>query len=584
VTVARPSYFPQVAISPLGNYAQPASGVRLNGWGIGAIYSSANANWLHKSWSDWVRYHDERALTGPDALDATVVQRVSSSALNYTTGAGLGPLTPITGGVYIVGGVRVDMTDAPTVFAGVLGQTFAPSTTNYVHIKPMPDLSGSVASSTCGEILVSTNATEAGYGRVLDVVTDGSDVLTAIESANVVEGYVWGITQTFDTVNAGTLFFDRASGLGAAGSTTLSLVPGSATDQCLVATGATSVNVIEGVCSSTGAAIKGRNSSSGDAGYFQQTGSGLGLRITTAAGSGVALDITGNSSADAVDIAAGAGRVALDAQGGSGASIPAVRGTGGSATAWGGHFRTSTGASAGGVGLVGEGRGTATVGLHGLSDNGYGLVMESDSSSPTYPAGRIVPQDADPSSGTLDGSLIWRSGTGMKQIRHCVAGSSYRSLLSFGPGSALYIATVSNAVTSDNVGTSYVSVLTLQARDADGNGFYGASAGYYVLIEVEMDVRANTAATAILDVKLTDETNGGATILERTAGTTALGAGYHLLVASTSWQRTVCLSTMYSPANDGDFTVGVNIRKGGGGAANGIHVRDVKCRIVGTFP
>jgi hypothetical protein len=81
---------------------------------------------------------------------------------------------------------------------------------------------------------------------------------------------------------------------------------------------------------------------------------------------------------------------------GSGAGMSA---TGGSTSGAGFH---GTGGAPNGIGLLGTGTGTGA-GTHGVGTSGYGVVAESDTTSPAKAALRIVPQDAEPSSSPAAG-------------------------------------------------------------------------------------------------------------------------------------------------------------------------------------
>lgn len=333
--------------------------------------------------------------------------------------------------------------------------------------------------------------------------------------------------------------------------------------------------------------------------------------LVTQLGNGYGIDVAGGPGSQAVRVIAGANQIAGDfstttgvaavstnggttasvwgiASGtayalrgdGSATSTAAILGTTSNTSGYGVHGRTAPLGGASAAGVFAEGRGTAAIGCYARSDAGIGLIAQGDLTSPGYPAARLVPQDDDPSAYTSDGALYWRSGWQM--MRHCVAVYGYKSFLSMGPGSAVYSEAVNNAVVSDNAAT-YTTAVTCSLLDSEGNGYYGLASGASLRITVELEARCNVAATAILDVRIYDNTNL-ATIIERQGGVgTALGDGYRLTDATNEWQRSVTLSTLYTPPAEGDLVVIVEVRKGGGGAATGIHVRDIRLAISGTF-
>lgn len=65
-------------------------------------------------------------------------------------------------------------------------------------------------------------------------------------------------------------------------------------------------------------------------------------------------------------------------------------------------------------GVKGEGA-AATVGVYGISGTGYGIIAETDTTSPAKSALRLVPQDSDPSSG-VQGDLYVNSGDGTLRV------------------------------------------------------------------------------------------------------------------------------------------------------------------------
>lgn len=576
--VTRPDYWPLVALTPLANFAIPPSGVILQGWGIGAVFPSRDANWLFRQHGDWLKYTDARALHGADGLDPSVVQRVSSTQLDFPTGAGL-QVAPSSGGVYIIGGERVDLSDAPGTYTGVMAPTFAPSTTNYVHARLMPDTGGMVTIGSVGDLLVSTNIAEAGYSLILSVATDATDITATGEPGSLVLGYRWANPWQFaddvdmaDLVVNNALFFGRAVGSGVAGFNTLSLSPGDATVKALSAIGFTADDLV----------------------HITQTGAGLALNVTGSAtstaaaitgGAGqAALLVTGgNNAAIAMQVLGSGTSLGFVASGGAGASTATgIRGDAVHKDATGVHGRTSVTPSAIAAGVTGEARAAGSSGVHANGGTvGRGLLVRADTGgTPDYPAMRIIPQSADPASATQDGEVYWSSDH--KTLRTCVATYGYRSIPTMGPGSAMIVNATSATTTAVPVaggGVIWTPVLTVTCSTLNGTGVYGQAAGAEVLISVSFDVRTNTGATNYVQVGLVDVTNGNSDIARWAGAGTGGSNGFFLAAPVTDWQRTVVCNVRYPILSDGDLEVLLEI--GNTGAAG--EVRNVSLTITGTF-
>lgn len=360
---------------------------------------------------------------------------------------------------------------------------------------------------------------------------------------------------------------------------------------------------IIGLTTGPGAAIEGVSGTAGACFVATPSGSGAGFSCTVG-GTGQAMNLIGGTGATAVTIAGGSGQsgmlvssgnngavaaqfigagtaLGIVASGGANsASATGVRGDALHADAVGVHGRTSTSASTTASGVHGEARGSGTAGVH--ADGGVvgrGLVAQADASSPAYSAMRVVPQDADPTSATSDGEVIWHANH--KTLRTCVAGYGYRSMPTMGPGSALIVNETSATTAADGVagGGLYSDVLTAMCSTADGTGVYGQAAGAEVFISVSFDVRTNTAATNTINVGLIDVTNGNVDIARWAGVGTAGNNGFFLSAAVTSWQRTVVCNVRYPIVADGDLEVKLEI----GATGSAAEVRNVSITIMGTF-
>ena len=207
---------------------------------------------------------------------------------------------------------------------------------------------GNSATATATLILDET----AGGDRALQVTeVSGSDVAANFQG-----------TGTFETVSIGT------SG-AAAGLIVTSTYAGSAL--------------------SSGRAIVGNAGGDGNAieGYADAEGYGLAGYGGTSTGAGVYGEGAASSSPGGLF------------EGASGfANSYGVEGRANHPDAWGVWGLADNLGSASGAGVVGQGQDDAT-GVRGLGDDGYGVVAESDTTSPVRSSFRMVPQDAEPSSG-----------------------------------------------------------------------------------------------------------------------------------------------------------------------------------------
>lgn len=564
---ARPDYYPLIALTPLGNYAIPGPPV-LNGWAVGAIFPSSDANWLARHHGDWIKHADERALRSDECLDLVTAQRVTLTSLGLPLAVGLS-VSPTGSGVYYALGMRVDLTDAATTYVGASALTIPPSSTFYLHARPQPDLSGPLPLSSVGELLVSINAVEAGYSQIGSGVSDATDVVSYADTSTY--GLSWVPPMIFDvmivnTLDVGVLNFDVGIGSGALGSDTLTLSPFDASQRALLAAGVTAQPLVE----------------------VQQTGSGN------------AVTVSGGTSAAAVAVGGGAGQAAVIASSGADALAAVImtgsgsaaggdalagltadwafRATGANADADGLYGRTSAGASTTAAGVHGEGRGDGTIGVLAESLVGHSLVVLGDTTAPAYAAIKISPQDTDPSAGGFDGELYWHSTH--KSLRTCVAGVGWRSMATYGPGNACHAVALQTPGAEITYTTAAnVTILTATLTAASGNGFFGQADSAKLLITFTADVRTTIATNDYVNVFIYDMTNTpGSPIASWSGAGNAPTAGF-AMYASTDYQRTVKVSYLYPVPVDGDLQIRVQMR----GQTNSQRVRNAVLELQGTF-
>lgn len=352
---------------------------------------------------------------------------------------------------------------------------------------------------------------------------------------------------------------------------------------------------------------------------------GAGLRVqstapTTApcidvanAGTGVAVRVIGGPGDTAVEATAGSGQIAGDfiahsaslhalrAQGGTlravygvgsgggmggeflsgNTAAQALQATGMWADAHGVRGRTSTSASSTAAGVLGEARGVGTTGVHGNGGTvGRGVVAQADASSPSYSALRIIPQDDDPTAATFDGDTIWHADH--RTIRTCIAGHGYRSMPTFGPGSAFMVHAAQTFNTAQTVGGVASTLLSASCIASHGTGFYGSAAGAEVLIKLSLDVRSLVASgtSEYLNITILDVTNA-ATIATWSGTGTAANSAFSFIATSNAWIRAVSVALRYAPPADGDLEIRVEVSRPA--ASNNLEIRNAVLEVTGTF-
>lgn len=424
-------------------------------------------------------------------------------------------------------------------------------------------------------VTISSSATALNFGLLVSCTTGGTAMATSIGNASAIN-YLAGTGS--GALAEGVRVAMTGTPIGGSG---VRVNANNVTDAAAVR--------VEHQGAGTGVLVT--QTGAGTAGTFNAGGTGIGLTVfgnsSNIASSFVGgtnqlaiQAVAGTNAAAAVGVVGSGSSYGVDASGGNGsASADGVRGTATNANAAGVTGRSAAGAGAG-SGVVGEGRGSGQVGVTAISQTGIALVAQGDTTSPTHPAMRLVPQDADPSASTTSGNVTWRDSPGFRQMRYCVAGYGYRSTLTFGPGSALYAKATQAFGASQTYGSSFTTILTASALDAQGNGFASNALGHQVLIRFTGEIRTGTAATDTCNVRFVDATGGGAgvPIFTWTGSSTSGSAGFPLL-ATTDWQRLIMVEVMYPPGADGDLVIRVEMAR----VTNNQFVRNGVLEIIGTF-
>ena len=535
VAVTRPSRYPIVAQTPGGNYAEPGSGVQLGGWQTGAIFPSADANWLMRQITDWGRSLDASRLAATDLLVTNKVQRASSTALTITTGGGTTLTAEITaGGVYYGLGERIDLTDAPTVYSGADALVFPAGSTRYVIARPMPATGGAVSGSSCAELAISAVDAVAGWSTLMTVTTGAATITSAVQYGSVLDTLNVAHTMVFaDTVDFSALAtFDVAT----------------FNDLTDFNAATTFTDVSEWAASSIKPLIK-----------LTPTGSGGGLEIAASGGTGVALDVVGGTAAAALTVSgAFAGSYAMTVEGTGGAGGLFVQGNG---VGWG--LAVNSGATAGSYGIVAIAQNNSGNAIYAVSANSgtapaikgagsnlaagveaaatayYPLVLSPDTSSPAY--GSIIAGSQNAAPTNFDsGSLTFVGGAIDSWGHGSFADSAWRYFHSTLGGRMYGFATGGPTLNSNSAVYTTLCTVTIGAG-ADAAKVAGRTAR----LTVSMRVGHSAAATNFCDVQVRD-TTAGATLTTRAGTGIGSGNGYYLPAVASVWQLVINFEIEYT--------------------------------------
>lgn len=566
--VTRPSRYPQVALTPGGNYVEPGSGVQLTGWPTGAIYPSSDANWLWRQITDWNRSHDASRLASTDILTATACQ-VSVSALSMDTGTGLTGVI-LTGGVYYGNGERIDLTDAATVYSGGASLVFPAGSTRYVCARPQPPTGGASNASSCAELIVSSSNPPAGYVTLLVVTTDGTDITAATTPVTVSTYLEWAVVPNFTVGLLGTtatLSGYLESPLGyftgdAGGADTLEVT----------ALGGGAALVVVG--SSGGTAVSVSQVGARAAIGVSHTGSGSGAAIDCSAGSGAGLTVTAGEGASGVEITGSAtsaygltvtngttyavsgtgstnGGGGLFSGAGTGLGVGALGGTGAGASAVQALARNSTG-----IGVYAQSHSTATTaaragyfegrdsaaGVEAISAGYHALRLQGDLTSPTYGTFYVAPQGAIPTNYGNGQMTVFDPAVANVAPMWCTSSAldaTYRGVWD-SPGGFAFGMTHS-AVTTNANSAVYTTLCTVTMSGAN----VPRVSGVKVRISVSMRVGNSVGTVPYCDVQIRD-TTAGSTITTRAGAGVLAGSGYTVTATTGDWTNTIAFDVEYT--------------------------------------
>lgn len=184
------------------------------------------------------------------------------------------------------------------------------------------------------------------------------------------------------------------------------------------------------------------------------------------------------------------------------AGLPAITATGGTSSGTG--IRTIGGGS-NGIGLKAEGTGTGAA-IHAVGLSGYGVIAESDTTSPARAALKIVPQDANPTTAE-DGAMVVRTNTKRPRI---YTGAQWSKLL----GQDGETTSDSSAVTSTSE-TAFSQTFTIPANTLVGGSTIRIRAGIKVTgtasggNTVKYKLRIGSGVSGTLIAELGSASSGG---------------------------------------------------------------------------
>lgn len=446
----RPALWPIHNINGTNSTAPEVSAFLFNGYPVGLPVPSADHNGKLKRSGDWDRYLDVEGLRNDDWLESATgtVFALSSTSLTYDTGGNVlaAPGAQVsTRARYLIAGVRVETDETflnlNTYTGGPVGgdPLIFPSATVPGRIWIYANEEGSPRYESVGPAVADSPAADEMtlVGLQIDgagVVTDGA--VAPITQPLPSQGMTVVIPVLVEDLSAETLSAERIIGTGNASFVPTIEAQPSAGAPSLLVTGNGSTSASQAAIDAdgnTGRALRAESTGTVAAIDVVHTGSGDGVAIDTTGGSGDAISITAgaigvnatSSTATAVQGITTSGTAVRGLSSGLG---DAVVGSGGpNAASSGGLFvsthvdavalvgQTVAGASSSAAASRCEAFGDGT-GVDARAADGYAITAESDTTSPTRAALRLVPQNNDPTT-PLAGDLHFGSNRGTGKLR-----------------------------------------------------------------------------------------------------------------------------------------------------------------------
>lgn len=605
--VSRPAYHVDVATSAIPAWiAQPPGGIQTAGFPPHSKFAAAWANWLFNYLGGWVRELDQSCLRAIDYTSDLTPQLLKGSGGGFAlpTGSGLIELAATAGGAYLIDGRRVDLSLAGLTEKYPTGWTLPNNSTVYAHAREEIDAGG----SSTGEVLVSTNAVEAGYERIWTGTTDGTNLVSQTSTAN--DALQWTMPVDFfvpltitDTADE-TAFTITASSTFAPAMIVTSTQGGAAIQAEIGNSSGTGFSASVNNATGTGYSATLNSSPAGAAGFratvfgnaaacdgvaVVHPGTGHGMRIdhtgfgacvwATASGQGLAGRFSSTSTAaSAVTITGGTGQALLATGSGSGAGVLARSGTTSGADALVATTQNADGIAVSAVTLAGASStaravkaiasGSAIAGEF-IAPGNYALKLQGDTTSPQYGEIYFAGQNADPTQ-VFDGAMMWHST--QRQLKVSDASDmTFRGVHTSIGGYTHGHETQGIVVANSNPGWALAATAAATASNAP------KMSGRKVLLRFTCDVRNLLGGSVnTLNVRLKDN---GTVIVTRAGTGIANDAGYFLSNTTTNWQRSVVLVFEYTvTAGDHTFTAEV-----GTGTGDSMYVRDASLTVDGLY-
>lgn len=573
--MTRPAHHVDVATSALpAAIAQPPGGIQTAGFPAHSKFASAWANWLFNHLGDWNRELDQSALRAQDCLSIATPQLLKNSGGGFALplGEGLANLQPDDGGAYVLLGRRVDLSRAALAEKYPTGWTLPSNTTVYAHAREETDFGG----SSTGEILISTNTSEVGYQLIWAGTTDGTNLASQNTLAATSAQWILPLDLTGPLELSGPMTIDddedetafAVSSAAAttaaaritcsAGGTLLALAMGNAAAigvdapvgsgagvgfRSVLTNAAASARGLEVTCNSgtAGQGVRVAHGGSGIAVAIVGSGSGSSLFVNAGSsaatgsqftgGTSTCVDVTATGNASALVVSGSGSGTAVDVTGGSTAGTTTLRATGNNNTGKAivaALPNTATSAARGVYSSVGG----SAVAAEFIAAANHALVVTGDTTSPTYGAVKVVGSNARPTDQTA-GQLTHLTTEAQFAVSapedsgEAGPGVGWRGLWSSTGGFALgyYVKSPSQAIVT---GAGYQLVASMVSQAGNAPKLAGRKAVMRLSLCTRTD--APTNVEMLLNVKIIDVTNGGATVFVREGDISGTGTtgGYYI--------------------------------------------------------
>jgi hypothetical protein len=457
------------------NSANLPTAYSLQGFPPNSIGDSRAVNALLQSNGGWTQYNDFTIVRSEDIHVSSTAFRISLN-LDFTTGAGLGPMSPTNEPVYVFDGSVIRFREALLVDQGLSPITFEASMRTWIYCTA----DGVVRIDI---VALATAATPgAGEFTVLGVDTDATDI-TMIQtvSSPAFELHFTGpnfIVET-DFAVLGSAGIGNGLTIGGGGLAVSGVITAFGETATLVVDGDAVVNGdvdINGIldvdtADATSAAVVGTNSSTGpglrgvsagNAGVEGASASSAAGLVGTNSGTGPGVKGTGGTTAAGVEgVATVAAQPGVKGTGAAAAGSNGVTGVAVNTASYGVAGSASAAATTTGAGVRADGLGNAPA-LWAVAVDGHAALLTSDTSSPTRAALRITPQDSDPSSTGVGDVLI--NSSLLNKIRHH-NGTAYLSVHSSAKGQVSAFANGTSGTTLNSGDLATVTIVAEQAGD-----------------------------------------------------------------------------------------------------------------------